>query len=290
MSLEASPVTHSTLSALPTGPGHHSTRQDGHDHSSLAASGGSRSATGKDAVSIRLNSMGAVLAVSSAPAPRSREATSVLVERLGAGSDDNNVIEIQIGGKNAARSLASLKAGEELGSAGALPRDAIVERLSRALDATKESDQDFAGIYADAVKFAIVARVLSLRSDRDVERQAPRQRVRHELPKWRLKRVVEYVATNLGEPITLAAMASAAGLSKMHFAAQFRLATGMPPHEFVLRRRIEYAQELLSETRTSIIEVALSVGFQTQAHFTTVFKRFVGDTPYRWRCAARARN
>lgn len=76
----------------------------------------------------------------------------------------------------------------------------------------------------------------------------------------------------------------------MHFAAQFRVATGMRPHEYLLRQRIERAQKMLVETRDSLVEIALGVGFQTQAHFTTVFRRFVGDTPYQWRCANRARN
>jgi AraC family transcriptional regulator len=71
----------------------------------------------------------------------------------------------------------------------------------------------------------------------------------------------------------------------MHFAAQFRLATGIRPHEFVLRRRVARSQQLLAETHATLVEIALSVGFQTQAHFTTVFKRFVGDTPRQWRCA-----
>jgi AraC-like DNA-binding protein len=68
----------------------------------------------------------------------------------------------------------------------------------------------------------------------------------------------------------------------MHFAAQFRAATGLRPHEYLLRRRIERAQELLRREPISLSDVALSVGFQTQAHFTTVFKRFVGRTPHRW--------
>ena len=63
----------------------------------------------------------------------------------------------------------------------------------------------------------------------------------------------------------------------MHFAAQFRSATGLRPHEFLLRRRIDHAQRLLAEPGTRLVDVALSVGFQTQAHFTTVFKRFVGQ-------------
>ena len=81
----------------------------------------------------------------------------------------------------------------------------------------------------------------------------------------------------------MADIAAATGLSRMHFAAQFRAATGLAPHEFVLRRRIARAQELLSAPSATLVDVALSVGFQTQAHFTTVFKRIVGQTPMRWR-------
>ncbi|HEY9214868.1 MAG TPA: AraC family transcriptional regulator [Ancylobacter sp.] len=105
------------------------------------------------------------------------------------------------------------------------------------------------------------------------------------LPKWRLKRVVEYVNINIAERISLANMAGAAGLSRMHFAAQFRIATGMRPHDFLLRCRIETAQELLSQTDQRVIDIALAVGFQTQAHFTTVFRRLTGDTPRHWRVA-----
>jgi AraC family transcriptional regulator len=103
------------------------------------------------------------------------------------------------------------------------------------------------------------------------------------LQKWRMKRVTDYVDAYLSRRITLADMAAAAGLTRMHFAAQFRAATGMRPHDFVLQRRIERAQELLRNPELALVDVALSVGFQTQAHFTTVFKRFAGGTPHRWR-------
>ena len=69
----------------------------------------------------------------------------------------------------------------------------------------------------------------------------------------------------------------------MHFARQFRTATGLRPHEFFLRRRIQRAEELLWNTKMPIVDIALTVGFQTQAHLTTVFKRFAGCTPGRWR-------
>lgn len=114
---------------------------------------------------------------------------------------------------------------------------------------------------------------------------SPRRRSRAPLPNWRLRRVEAFVDANIEETITLADLARVAGLSPMHFAAQFRAATGIRPHEFLLRRRIDHAQLMLAQPRARLVDVALSVGFQTQAHFTTVFKRFVGETPHRWRCA-----
>jgi transcriptional regulator GlxA family with amidase domain len=88
---------------------------------------------------------------------------------------------------------------------------------------------------------------------------------------------------NLAEPISLADIANAAGLSRMHFAAQFRVATGVRPHEYLLQRRIERAQQLLLNSRLPLVEIAFDVGFKTQAHFTTVFAQLVGETPKVWR-------
>lgn len=174
--------------------------------------------------------------------------------------------------------------------------DPVIHRLSQALEAAEHGADEFGGVYADALRLAIVTRALSTRPAGDAlearetgPEVAPR-RPRSGLPKWRLKKVVAYVDENLGESVTLAGMADAAGLSRMHFAAQFRVSTGVRPHEFLLRRRIEKAQALMLETRDSLVAIALDVGFQTQAHFTTVFRRFVGDTPHQWRSAQRGRN
>ncbi|GGC45946.1 helix-turn-helix transcriptional regulator [Chelatococcus reniformis] len=107
------------------------------------------------------------------------------------------------------------------------------------------------------------------------------------LPNWRLKRITAYVDEHIGEPLPLLDLAKTAGLSRMYFAAQFRAATGLRPHEYVLRRRLDHAQGLLARTAEPIVAIALSVGFHTQAHFTTVFKRFVGETPAQWRALNR---
>lgn len=174
----------------------------------------------------------------------------------------------------------------------AASEDPVVENLSRALECAERGEGEHGGVYADALRLAIATRLLMARAPSgDIQVRAPEPapppRIKTGLPKWRLKRVEAYIEAHLDGTVTLADMASAAGLSRMHFASQFRIATGMPPHEYLLRRRIERAQRILLETGESVVEIALSVGFQTQAHFTTVFRRFVGDTPYRWRCANR---
>ena len=99
---------------------------------------------------------------------------------------------------------------------------------------------------------------------------------------WRLQRVVVYIEAHLADHLTLLELAEVAGFSPMHFAGQFRTATGMRPHDYVLRRKVEEAQLLLLTSDMPIVDVALSFGFLSQAHFTTVFKRFVGTPPLRW--------
>jgi len=169
--------------------------------------------------------------------------------------------------------------------------DPVMRRLSDALAATEVMHHPHSAILADALRLAILTRRASAPLQRseaepDVEeREGGGCRTVRSLQKWRLKRVMQYVDENLSAKITLEQLAAVAGLSRMHFAAQFRVAVGMRPHEYLLKCRIERAQDLLKQGDVSLVDTALTVGFQTQAHFTTVFKRFVGDTPYQWRSA-----
>jgi transcriptional regulator GlxA family with amidase domain len=78
-------------------------------------------------------------------------------------------------------------------------------------------------------------------------------------------------------------MADAVELSRMHFAKSFRLATGFTPHEYLLFRRIEWAKNAMLNSRMNLCEIALEAGFQAQAHFSTVFKRFTGTSPAKWK-------
>jgi AraC-like DNA-binding protein len=103
------------------------------------------------------------------------------------------------------------------------------------------------------------------------------------LPLWRLRLATAYIEENLGRSVRLEDVARATGLTRMHFAAQFRAATGVRPHAYLLHRRIERAKTLLMRLDATVVEIALEVGFQSQAHFSTVFKRLAGDSPSTWR-------
>jgi AraC-like DNA-binding protein len=176
-----------------------------------------------------------------------------------------------------------------LGTIAGEPVDHVVNSLSKALHSV-ELERD--GRCAEALRLAITIRLADLQSENQIatrsgEADQGRRQIRA-LQKWRLKRVTEYVDNHLSDKIRLLDLAAVAGLSRMHFASQFRVATGLRPHEFLLRRRIQRSEELLRSGSMAIVEIALSVGFQTQAHFSTVFKRFVGFTPRQWRTAGQS--
>jgi AraC family transcriptional regulator len=163
--------------------------------------------------------------------------------------------------------------------------DPILSRLAHAFLEAEGLGGAFGRNYADGIGLAITARLFGRYSNTGASLQPSSATP---LIKWRLKRATEYIAAHLSDTIGLADIAASTGLTRMYFAAQFRAATGMRPHEYVLRRRIERAQELLLTSRLPLAEVALDVGFKAQPHFTTVFARFVGVTPHVWRQQNRA--
>lgn len=161
----------------------------------------------------------------------------------------------------------------------------VLERLAKALVEAGVNPEKLDRRAENEKRLAIVARLFELPISHNAEAQQeqPSRRATSALPKWRMKRVVEFVDSHISEQITLADLASAAGMSRMYFASQFRVATGMRPHDYVLHKRIDRAKHLLATTSDSLVEIALGVGFQTQAHFTTIFKKIAGNTPLRWR-------
>jgi AraC-like DNA-binding protein len=100
-----------------------------------------------------------------------------------------------------------------------------------------------------------------------------------------LLRAKDYADAHYEEPIGVAAMADAAGLSQAHFTRAFREEFGVTPHGYLLTRRLERAAALLRNTDHSVADVCMEVGLTSVGSFTTSFKRMFGRTPTEYRAA-----
>ena len=103
----------------------------------------------------------------------------------------------------------------------------------------------------------------------------------------KLARAQTFITDHLAASVRVEQIAAAVHMSTFHFARMFKQATGQPPHVYVTVQRVEWAKELLRSSSLSLIDVAASVGFQTQSHFTGVFHRYAGVTPRAFRLNSR---
>lgn len=94
-----------------------------------------------------------------------------------------------------------------------------------------------------------------------------------------LERVTDYVEEHLADDVSLAALAGSVGLSPFHFARLFRESTGLSPHQFVIRRRVERAKLLLATTDAPLSAIARIVGFSSASHLALHVRRLTGATP-----------
>ena len=99
----------------------------------------------------------------------------------------------------------------------------------------------------------------------------------------RMTRLVRHIDRNLGERLTLAEMAAVLQLNPYHFAHVFKQATGLAPHQYLVRRRVARAKHFLETTALPIAEIALVVGCANQSHFSALFHRATGMTPLAYR-------
>jgi len=98
-----------------------------------------------------------------------------------------------------------------------------------------------------------------------------------------LARVQDYIEANLGSDIALSELAELADLPVDSFARRFRATTGLAPYAYVIERRLRHAETLLRTTEKEIAVIALSLGFSSQSHLTTTFRRRLGITPRAYR-------
>jgi len=104
------------------------------------------------------------------------------------------------------------------------------------------------------------------------------------LPVRRIKLVLDYIEEHLARSITLQQLAALAEVSPRHFERAFRQALGVPPHSYVVQRRVDSARRLLTEQPTlAIHEVAARSGFSSSSHLAAAFRRQTGHTPTSFR-------
>lgn len=142
-------------------------------------------------------------------------------------------------------------------------------------------------LWIDAIALQLAADVLGAAFERHGGRPAPpgpETKVDHE---GRVEAAKGYLATRLGERVTLDEVAAAVNASPFHFARMFQRHTGVSPHRYLVRLRLRAAFERIVDTRDELAAIALDAGFSTHSHFTESFRREFGSTPSVVRRAAR---
>jgi AraC family transcriptional regulator len=98
-----------------------------------------------------------------------------------------------------------------------------------------------------------------------------------------LLRAIERLRSDSDSDVSLAALASEAGLSRFHFCRAFKESTGLSPHAWLRQYRLEQAMNMLRDTDASIVSVAVELGYASQTAFAAAFRKLTGETPSDWR-------
>ena len=98
-----------------------------------------------------------------------------------------------------------------------------------------------------------------------------------------LRRAIERLRSDSDADVSLAALASDAGLSRFHFCRAFKESTGLSPHAWLRQHRLEQAMNMLRDTDASVVSVAAALGYASQTAFAAAFRKLTGETPSSWR-------
>jgi AraC family transcriptional regulator len=153
--------------------------------------------------------------------------------------------------------------------------DPLIYGIAMALQAGSETSELGGQLYIDSLLTTLFAHLLR---NYCASQLTPTHRM-VSLPRDKLRRVLDFIHAHLDQNLALSELAAIAQVSPNYFAAQFKCATGMPPHQYLILQRIERAKNLLVREKLSIADVATQLGFAHQSHFTKHFKRVTGVTP-----------
>jgi AraC family transcriptional regulator len=160
-------------------------------------------------------------------------------------------------------------------------RDPLLEQIGRAILTEMQAETAAGSLLVESLSSSISARLLQSHSMSPLDIAARLSRV-GKLDPRRLSRVLEYVHAHLGGELDIRGMASAASLSRFHFARAFKASTGQTPYQYVSAKRLAQAKVLLAQNQP-IAQIALALNFSSQANFTRAFRREFGITPGQYR-------
>lgn len=162
-------------------------------------------------------------------------------------------------------------------------RDPMIEQLALNVREVLTNRDPSAQMYVDYVSRLLAAHLLRKHSTASSDPTT----AAGGLSRAQVERAIDYMETNLSEPLSLADVANASGLSPSHFARRFKSATGAPPHQYLMQMRVERAKRMLMQ-HEPIAEIALACGFTHQEHLTRIFRRLTGLTPASYRRSAQS--
>jgi AraC family transcriptional regulator len=156
-------------------------------------------------------------------------------------------------------------------------RDPVIQHIGCSILSELTNETAGGRMYVEAASLTLAARLLQKYCDSGA--CAPTESSAQSLDHIRLRRVLDYIAANIKNEITLVDLAGIAGYSVFHFARKFTLAVGISPRRYISRKRLENAMAELAAGKLPLAEIALNAQFSSQASFTRAFHRATGVTP-----------